>query len=255
LEIILLILFFLIGISVGSFLNVVADRVPLRQSIISPPSHCFNCGHVLAGTDLVPVISYIALGGKCRYCGASIGPRSMVIEIITGLFFVLAWLRFGADLQLLASIIFTAVFIVLIITDLENRKMPAVFIYAAIIFALLLAAVRSITGAGPDLAGSMAGFAVGFAVPALAWVIFKWAKKDFMGFWIAWVAGLIGASIGYPAIIPALAVALLACAAWAGIEMLTKKEGKHRVPVAAVLCCAALIIIYTGQFYLGKIGI
>ena len=93
--IILVILLFLIGISVGSFLNVVADRIPLKQSIVSPPSHCFGCGHVLQWRDMVPVASYIILRGKCRYCGAGYSPRSMIIEALTGLLFALAWLRFG----------------------------------------------------------------------------------------------------------------------------------------------------------------
>jgi prepilin signal peptidase PulO-like enzyme (type II secretory pathway) len=249
LEIILIFLFFLIGMSVGSFLNVVADRVPLKQSIVSPPSHCFSCGHVLDWKDMFPVISYIALRGKCRYCHASITPRSMIIEIVTGLFFVLAWLRFGVGVQLVTVIIYTAIFTVIIITALENQRMPAIFVYAASAFALVLAAAHPFTQVGPGFMGSVAGFAAGFGLAALAWIIFKWTGKGIFGFWNVWVIGMIGASIGFPLIVASLLTGtIIIVTVW-----LIMRRRSYRIPVAAILCSAAMIFLYMGELFFDKI--
>ena len=237
------------GISVGSFLNVVADRVPRKQSIVSPPSHCFNCGHNLAWNDMIPVISYLALQGKCRYCRASITPRSLVFECITGLLFILAWLRFGAGIQLLAVIIYASILIVLIITDLENQKMPGTFIYFSIILFISLAAAHIFIHVGPDLTGSIEGFAAGFGLLALAWLMLRWSGKHNIGPMSVWTGGLIGSSIGFPAIMPAIVAALLVSALMAAIIWLIKKRGPERAPFMAVFSCVALIILYCGEYF------
>lgn len=252
-EIILLILLFLIGISVGSFLNVVADRVPCRQSIVSPPSHCFNCGHVLAWKDMVPVVSYIALKGRCRYCSAFIGPRSAIIELITGLFFILAWFRFGASIQISIVLIYTAIFIILSITDLEGREMPVVFVYSAIIIIILLVLARPFTRTGPDLIEAIAGFAAGFVLMALIWMLSKWTGKYIASFGNVWVAGLIGSSTGFPLIIAVLAFAILISAIYLSVLLLNKASRPIRLPITAILCFSALVIIYAGELYIKTI--
>jgi leader peptidase (prepilin peptidase)/N-methyltransferase len=80
-----LVLLFLVGLSLGSFLNVCFDRVPRRESIIRPPSHCDACGHGLGWTDLVPLFSWIFLRGRCRYCGGRIPARVPLVELACGL--------------------------------------------------------------------------------------------------------------------------------------------------------------------------
>jgi leader peptidase (prepilin peptidase)/N-methyltransferase len=80
-----LVVLFLLGLSLGSFLNICLDRVPRRESIIRPPSHCDACGRELALRDLVPVFSWIFLRGRCRYCGARIPARVPLIELACGL--------------------------------------------------------------------------------------------------------------------------------------------------------------------------
>ena len=88
-EIILTVIFTLLGIAVGSFLNVCIDRLPLRQSLVSPPSRCDACEHRLSPVDLVPVFSYILLRGRCRYCRARIPFRILLVEICSGVVFFL----------------------------------------------------------------------------------------------------------------------------------------------------------------------
>jgi leader peptidase (prepilin peptidase) / N-methyltransferase len=177
----------------------------------------------------------------------------MIIEAFTGLIFVLAWLRFGASIQLLTAIIFSAIFIVLSIADFENQKMPAIFVYSATVFALLLATAHAFTHAGPDLSGSILGFAAGFGLLAIVWLIFKWTGKNIMDFGNVWIAGMIGASIGFLLVVPALVIALLAGAVFAGGWWLITRKGPDSIPTAAILCCSALIIMYMGQFIIGQI--
>jgi len=177
----------------------------------------------------------------------------MIIELVSGLIFAVAWLRFGASIQLATAVIYSAVFIVLIITDFENQRMPAIFTYCAIIVALVLAAAYPVTHAAPDLAACIAGFATGFGLVAIVWLIFKWTGKPVMAFLDVWIAGMIGASIGFPLVVPALAIALLAGAVFMAGRRLITGKGPDSIPVAGILCCSALIIMYTGQFIIAQV--
>ncbi len=246
LEIVLIILFFLMGISVGSFLNVVADRVPLGQSIISPPSHCFSCRHSLEWRDMVPVVSYIALRGKCRYCGTAFSSRSLIVEALTGLLFVAAWLRFGAGLLLIAVIVLMALFIVISITSIENRLMPVIFYYGSIVIALAFAALQPLTHSGPAVVESLLGLAVGAGLSALVWLLFEQAGSKINSVYIL-ISGMIGASIGFPFIVPVLVADLLIGLAWQIIYRPFMPKNATAVPFAAILCCLALIVIFVGS--------
>ncbi len=104
-SLLLAIPFFLAGASIGSFLNVVADRLPAGQSLVRPRSACPACSHELSNLDLIPIVSYLWLRGKCRYCGAHIHARIVAIEAITGLLFTALYLKigYGADYMILAA--------------------------------------------------------------------------------------------------------------------------------------------------------
>lgn len=103
-EIIIAIFVFFYGISIGSFLNVVIYRIPLKKSVSKGRSYCPICSTTLKWYDLVPIISYIALKGKCRYCGARISQQYPIVESITGLGFVLLYLYFGFNLSFFISL-------------------------------------------------------------------------------------------------------------------------------------------------------
>lgn len=115
---------FIFGSVIGSFLNVVILRTPLKQSIITEPSHCFSCGHRLAWYDMFPIFSWIFLRGRCRYCKAKISPRYMIIEAITAVTYCLAYLRFGLSLELAYSAVLFAVLVVLSGIDIDHFEIP-----------------------------------------------------------------------------------------------------------------------------------
>ena len=99
LSIILVVMAFIIGASVGSFLNLAADRIPAGRSIITPRSFCEACERPLGSLDLVPILSYLWLRGHCRYCRATFPARLMVVEGITGVLFALVYLRHGFEIE------------------------------------------------------------------------------------------------------------------------------------------------------------
>ena len=115
----MVLLYALLGLAISSFLNVCIDRLPEGKSIVAPPSHCPYCGRRLAPFDMIPVLSYVLLKGRCRYCGAPIPRRILVVESITGLLFVLLWYRYGLSLQLVLATLYTCFFIVIFFIDLN----------------------------------------------------------------------------------------------------------------------------------------
>lgn len=123
-DVAVLALVFLIGAAVGSFLNVVIFRLPRRESLVSPRSRCLSCGEGLGVIDLIPVLSYVALGGRCRHCRRSYSPRYMIVELFTGLAALAAVQVFGLAVQAVLVFIAVACLIVVFFVDLDHFIIP-----------------------------------------------------------------------------------------------------------------------------------
>jgi leader peptidase (prepilin peptidase)/N-methyltransferase len=248
LEIILAAIFFFLGISVGSFLNVVADRVPAGKSIVHPPSHCSGCGHALEPRDLVPIASYLLLRGKCRYCGHSIGARSMLVELAAGLLFALAFFAFGVTWQLAAALIFISFYIILFITDLEQGILPHVIVYPGIGLALALALSNPLTGIMPNIMDSAIGLGLSFGFFFLLWAVPRLFKQTVLGLGDVGMAGLIGASVGFPQVLVALYIAVLAGGLTAALLIGFKaRKLNDRLQLGPFLASAGLITLFWGK--------
>jgi leader peptidase (prepilin peptidase) / N-methyltransferase len=132
--------FFLFGLIIGSFLNVCITRIPEDESIVTPGSHCPRCGKPIRAYDNIPLLSWVALGGKCRACGEPISVMYPAIELLTALLFVACYWNFGLSVVTFKWIVFTGLMIVLAVTDLRVRLLPdAVNWYGAclgLVFAL-----------------------------------------------------------------------------------------------------------------------
>ena len=247
-EVFIAAIFFLLGISVGSFLNVVADRVPAGESILRPPSHCFGCGHPLEPRDLFPIVSYLLLRGRCRYCGKSFPARSMLVELACGLLFVLAITVFGLTWQTLVTIVFGSFFIILFVTDLEQGLLPHVIVYPGIAAALIFAALNPLTGTTPGFLSSLAGLGVSFGAFLLLWAVPKIFKSNITGFGDVGMAGLIGASVGYPTALVALYVAILAGGLAAALLVLFKvKKLSEPLQFGMFLAFGGMLSLFCGQ--------
>lgn len=114
-------LLFILGLLIGSFLNVCIYRLPQNQSIVTPPSHCMTCKTRLQPWNLIPVVSYLLSRGRCSYCGASFSSRYAIVELLTASLFVWCLQVFGFSLALLKPLILTAFFIVITVIDYDHQ--------------------------------------------------------------------------------------------------------------------------------------
>ncbi len=134
----MLVLFaFLLGLLVGSFLNVVIHRLPRGESIVYPPSHCPSCGARLGPAELVPVVSYLLQGGRCRHCGARIRPRYPLVELLTGLLFAYAAYRIGPGPELPFALAFLTLLVALAFIDIDTYLLPDSLTYGGLFLGLL----------------------------------------------------------------------------------------------------------------------
>jgi len=137
---------FAYGAATGSFLNVCIYRLPAEQSIVSPPSHCPNCNTRLKAWDLVPLLSFLALGRKCRYCHTPISWQYFTVELVTALAFVATYLRYGYAIDFFPYVIFISALIVAFVVDMKLFIIPDQVWMVGII-----------AGLGRDLAHLIAG--------------------------------------------------------------------------------------------------
>ncbi len=184
----------IVGLMVGSFLNVCICRIPAGESIVSPRSRCPQCRKPIASYDNIPVLSYLMLRGRCRALRAPISPLYPAVELVTAATFVGQGLAVGDNLPLLAvRLIFTAILIVLFGTDLQTMRLPNVITYPGIVLGLA-SAWRC------PRASSRASSAqrLGAAVPwAIRWAWFRATGVDAMGLGDVKMLAMIGAFLGW----------------------------------------------------------
>lgn len=164
LTIILSVMIFILGTVVGSFLNVVAYRVPKKESIVKGRSHCTSCGKQILNRDLIPVFSWIRLGGKCRFCKSKISAQYISVELIVGTSYLAAYLKLGLSVELAYAIVLFPLLMTLSLWDIERKEIP----YACSISIAVLGLISFFTAQMPwyeHLIGA-AVIAVPFAVLA-----------------------------------------------------------------------------------------
>ncbi|WP_061965913.1 prepilin peptidase [Demequina aurantiaca] len=184
----------LLGLVVGSFLNVVVWRVPRDESIRFPPSACPSCGHQIRSRDNIPVLSWLILGGKCRDCKARISARYPLIELLTGVLFVLVLWQFGLGLEFVAFAYLAAIGVALTAIDLDVHRLPNVIVLPAyVVLAVLLIAQSAVTGDWWPLARAAIGGASLFAFYFLAAILYPGG----MGFGDVKLAGVLGIALGW----------------------------------------------------------
>ena len=241
-------LYGLVGISVGSFLNVCIDRWPSGGSISSPPSHCPACGHRLGPKDLIPVLSYVQLGGRCRYCADPIPLRIPAVEVTTGLVFALLWQRYGLGLSLLLASAYCCVLIVVSVIDLELQIIPSRVIYPSILFALLAAVISPQLSLSNSLLGGLVGFGFLFLV--------AFVNPAGMGMGDVRLAAFIGLIAGFPGVVLALLIAIVTGGVVAALLLITRLKGrKDPIPFGPFLALGAMAALLYGPEILRWYGV
>jgi leader peptidase (prepilin peptidase)/N-methyltransferase len=253
---VLLIALAILGLMVGSFLNVCIGRLPAGQSIVSPPSRCPRCGTPIAWYDNVPVVSYLLLGGKCRNCAAPISLRYPVIELATSICFVLQGLAHGDDLPLLVSrLVLTALLIALFGTDLETMRLPNVLTLPGIGVGLVSSLFLP-----PGIVSSAIGAVIGAAIPyAIRWIWLRARGVDAMGLGDVKMLAMIGAFLGFRQVWVVLFLASVT-GAIVGLAVMAGRgrSFRTRLPFGTFLAVAAFVASLTGDavldWYLGLFG-
>jgi leader peptidase (prepilin peptidase)/N-methyltransferase len=238
----------LVGLLVGSFLNVVIHRVPRRESVVRPRSHCPACGVLIAERDNVPVLSWLLLRGRCRACHEPISVRYPLVEVATGALFVAAALRFGADWVLPAYLLFFAVLLAVSAIDLEHYIVPNRIVYPTLLAAVpLLAVAALLDGSWGSLATALLG-ALGAGTGLL---VIHLVSPRGMGFGDVRLAVVLGLFLGWidlahVALGMFLGFLLGALGGVALIALRVKKRRDH-VPFAPFLALGALVAVLAGN--------
>lgn len=190
---------FVVGALVGSFAGLSIYRIPLRQSIIVPDSHCPHCNTLLAAKDLMPIISWLWLRGKCRYCRERIARRELLVEVVSGILYVAVYWQIGGSIMLLPSLIFIYFLLVVAWIDYDcqlifNKVMAAMLAGGMMLKLLVMQNRGEVESGGVFLSGgidSWCGFAVGGGLMFLLFMI-----SGGMGLGDVWFAAVMGFWLG-----------------------------------------------------------
>lgn len=240
-ELYYIITFFIFGITLGSFYNVVGYRLPKGESIISPPSHCTNCNHQLTAIELIPIFSYILQGGKCKNCKVKISLFYPFFEFATGALFVIAYLIFGLSIELFIALTFISMTLIIFISDyLYYIISDEVLIVSAILLMIEIFLLKGIEGLLVSLFNGAVAFGIMYLIKQLGDFIFK---KESMGGGDIKLLFVFGLVLGWE-----MSLISIFLASFIGlpisIYMLATNPNKDRIiPFGPFLCSAALIIL------------
>ncbi len=237
-----------VGLAVGSFLNVVIYRVPLRQSIVSPRSRCTVCDTELSAGDNIPVISWLILGGKCRTCSAPIAIRYPAVELLTAISFAAVGARIGAEWEVLGFLLFTAVLISVSAIDLEHYIVPNRIVLFAIATSLPLLGLIAIFN---DQVSDMKDAALGSVLAAGALFLIHLAYPRGMGMGDVKLALILGLYLGWLSLGHVLLGIFLGFlfGSLGGIALIATglRTRKQHIPFAPFLAGGAMATVFIGQ--------
>jgi len=267
----------LLGLVIGSFLNVVVYRVPAGKSIVHPPSACPNCGATIRPWDNIPVVSWLVLRGKCRDCKAPISPRYILVELATGVFFavlgawyapsiaastdyVSPWIAVAVVLQLVAFLYFAAVSVALFLIDIDTHRLPDVLVLPSYVVGIVLfGVVTIILGTWVDiLIAIVSAVALGVFYLILALI-----RPGGMGLGDVKLAGVIGLFLGWigvgSVVVGAFSAFLLGGLFSIGLMIFRKAGMKAKIPFGPWMLVGAWVGVFFGEriaaAYLAVIGL
>jgi leader peptidase (prepilin peptidase)/N-methyltransferase len=227
------------GLLIGSFLNVVAIRTLKQESIVYPPSHCVNCNHRLGVFDLIPVLSYLGLRGKCRYCNERISLIYPIGESLTALLYgVCAW-HFGVNYELIPALVFSSILVMIIVTDIREMIIPNRIVYSGMI---ILTVIRLFIHPLPLLNYGLAFILGGGILLAISMIGTFILRKEGMGGGDLKLFALVGLVLGIKLTLLSIFVSsLLGTLYGVGLMIMRRYErGKH-IPFGPFIAAGSLI--------------
>lgn len=267
---------FVLGLLVGSFLNVVIYRLPVmmqnawvreaaemngetepeqaRFNLIKPDSTCPSCGHLIRAWENIPVVSYLALGGKCSQCKTRISPRYPIVELTAGLLsLAVAW-QFGGTLQTIALLVFFWALIALTMIDVDHQLLPDTITLPLLWLGLLLNIGETFIPLEQAVVGAVAGY---LSLWSIYWAFKLLTGKEGMGYGDFKLFAAFGAWFGWAAL-PLIILLSSLVGAIVGIAMIALMGRDRQIPIpfGPYLCGAALVYVFWGSaitaWYLGS---
>lgn len=247
LELIYGIMIFMMGLVFGSFYNVVGYRLPNNMSIAFPSSHCPNCNHKLKFYELIPVLSYIFLGAKCKECKERISIFYPFFELLTGILFLLSYLVFGLNVKFLISITFISVLIIISISDIKYYIIPdevlivgTILIIIELIVNTLLNDLSIFNGVVMPILNGAGSFALLYLFKVFGDIVFK---KESLGGGDIKLLFLIGLVLGFDMSVVTIFIASFIALPLSIISLI--KDNNNILPFGPYLSVAATIILLT----------
>ena len=241
-----------LGACVGSFLNVCIYRLPRRESLAWPGSHCTSCARSLSWYENIPIVSWVVLRGRCRTCRAPISWMYPLVEVTTALVFVIGYLLYGLTPLAAVRVLFACALIVLFVTDLQHKILPNVITVPGIVLGFACSLFVP-PGWRDSLIGIVAGGGVLFA---LAEAYYRVRGQEGLGMGDVKLLGMIGAFLGWKLVLLTLVLASFA-GSLAGGVMIASGRGsmKYALPFGTFLAVGALVAAIWGMpivdWYLG----
>lgn len=246
-EIIIEIYIFILGLLIGSFLNVCIYRIPRGESIAYPPSHCTSCGNKIKYYDLIPVISWIFLRGKCRKCNEKISSRYALIEITTAILFLLTYFEYGVSIYLLRFLILIPFLIVIAMIDYDTMDVYATTTWFAIATGIALLGLNFYLGEPvvTYLYGGLLGTGIITLIILLSKLILG---TEGMGWGDAEICGLCGLFLGLKLTFVMMFFSFI-IGGVIGVYLLwfKKKNGRSEMPFGPSIIISTLLIMIWGD--------
>jgi leader peptidase (prepilin peptidase) / N-methyltransferase len=245
---------FVVGAIVGSFLNVCISRIPKGESIILPTSHCPNCRAMIPFYYNIPLFSYLFLRGRCCSCGERISFRYFTVELLMASLAMVLLYQFGLGLAFVVGFVFVAALIVISFIDLNVRIVPDVISLPGIVIGLLFSVVGRYLISDPfDIVPTPLGALLGVLVGggfllAVAWIYERFTGVEGMGGGDIKLLAMIGAFLGWPSIPLTLFFSSLG-GSIIGLSIMLAKgvDRRYALPFAPFLCLGAIVYLFFGR--------
>lgn len=237
-----------IGLAIGSFLNVCIARIPHGESVVRPPSHCPKCNSPIHWYDNIPVLSYIALRGRCRSCAAGISPRYPAVEILTAVCAVALYYGGFEPRELALYWTLAAAFIVITFIDIDHRIIPDLITLPSILIAPAVALVVGQITVVQSIVGILAGGGVLWAIATVYQIV---RRQEGMGLGDVKFLAMVGGYQGWQAALFSLIVGSL-FGTVVGIGLMVARRGRldMEIPFGPFLVAGALLYIFGGPDFI-----
>jgi len=233
---------FIFGACIGSFLNVCIYRLPLKKSIVFPGSACPKCGHKLSCFENIPIISYLFLKGRCSKCKTKISFIYPLVEILTALFALFLWIKFGLTISFFIYFIFVCALIVITFIDINYRIIPDVISLPGIVFGFISSFFLPNISWLDSLLGILLGGGILYIV---TWGYYLATKKIGMGGGDIKLLAMIGSFLGWESIPFVIFISSLTGSLVGITYILIKKRGKnYKIPFGPFLAFGALVHLF-----------